>query len=245
MSLSSEDLRSKAYYDEFSKRYDDERGGRVRGGYHDLLDELEVSLVERYGREKDVLEVGCGTGLLLEQFARFARSAKGVDLSEGMLAKATARGLDATLGSATELPFDAETFDVACSFKVLAHVPDIDRALSEMVRVVRPGGHVLAEFYNPHSFRALTKRLFGPQAVGRAIKEDAVFTRFDTPEEVARRTPSGCNLVGVRGIRIVTPVASAMKVPVLRDALGWAERRLADGPLARFAGFYVAIWQKA
>ena len=36
---------TRAYYDEFSTRYDDKRGGRVRGGYHDLLDDLELRRV--------------------------------------------------------------------------------------------------------------------------------------------------------------------------------------------------------
>jgi len=240
----SEDVRSKRYYDEFSRRYDDRRGGREPGGYHDMLDDLEVDLVERYGRGKEVAEIGCGTGLLLERFARFASHAKGVDLSPGMLEKASERGLDVSLGSATELPWADDSFDVACSFKVLAHVPDIDVALREMTRVVRPGGYVLAEFYNPRSLRAAAKRLAGAQNVGAALKEDAVFTRFDSPEDVVRRTPAGTDLVATRGIRIVTPTALAMRVPVLRDALRFAENALADTAFARFAGFYVAVWKK-
>src|SRR5580692_1674202 len=53
--------RTRAYYDEFAARYEERRDGRDPGGYHDLLDELEVGFVERYGRGRDVLEVGCGT----------------------------------------------------------------------------------------------------------------------------------------------------------------------------------------
>src|SRR6185436_12414033 len=96
---------TRAYYDAFSTQYEAHRGGRDPGGYHDLLDELEAAFVERYGRQRDVLEVGCGTGLLLERFRRFARSTKGIDLSPGMLARARERGLDVAEGSATALPF--------------------------------------------------------------------------------------------------------------------------------------------
>src|SRR5262249_19631666 len=84
----------KAYYDAFARRYEERRDGRDPGGYHDLVDELEVGFVERFGRGGDVLEVGCGTGLLLRRIAGFARSARGVDLSPGMLERAKARGLD-------------------------------------------------------------------------------------------------------------------------------------------------------
>ena len=195
---------TRAYYDEFAHRYEDKRGGRDPGGYHDLIDDLEVDLVARYGTGKDVLEVGCGTGLLLERIRDFAKSARGVDLSPGMLEKARARGLEVTEASATNLPFEAETFDVACSFKVLAHVPPIREALAQMARVVRPGGHVLAEFYNPWSFRGLAKRLGPAGAISHKTREDAVYTRFDSPWRIDELLPAGTRLVASRGVRTVS-----------------------------------------
>src|SRR4051812_8024644 len=123
---------TRSYYDEFSKSYEDHRRPNHADGYHALVDDLEVELCERYGRGKDVLECGCGTGLILERLAAFAKRATGVDLSPGMLERARERGLDVHEGSITHLPFEDASFDVACSFKVLAHVPDVGRALSEM-----------------------------------------------------------------------------------------------------------------
>jgi len=235
---------SRSYYDEFAKRYDDRRGGRVRDGYHDLIDDLEVGFVRPFASGRDLLEVGCGTGLLLERFAAMCKSAKGVDLSPGMLEKARQRGLDVVEGSATALPFADASFDVAVSFKVLAHIPDIRTALSEMTRVVRPGGHVIAEFYNPRSVRALAKRLAGPLPVGDAIKEDVVFTRFDKPEDVPSLAPRNVRVVAQRGIRIVTPAAKVLELPVVGEAFRRAEHMLCDGPLARLGGFYVVALRK-
>ena len=165
------DANSRAYYDDFATGYERER----HRGYHVLLDELELGIVEPLVRGRDVLEVGCGTGLILEKLARFARRAEGVDLSPGMLEHARNRGLDVREGSATELPYPDDSFDVAVSFKVLAHVPDIERALSEMARVVRPGGHVIAELYNPWSLRFLAKRLAGPQPISDGRTEADVY----------------------------------------------------------------------
>lgn len=236
--------KTRAYYDEFATRYEDHRDGRDVSGYHDLLDELEVGYLERFGKDRDVLEVGCGTGLLLRQIVKFARSAKGVDLSPGMLEKARARGLDVVEGSATALPFPDASFDVACSFKVLPHVREIEKALAEMARVVRPGGTIVAEFYNPMSLRGLVKRWLPAGAISDHTKEDAVYTRFDSPWSIERILPPGVRLKGSRGVRIVTPAAAVMRVPIVRGALAYAERALADSPLRHFGGFWIAALEK-
>ena len=82
-------LDNRAYYDDFAGWYERER----HLPYHRMLDDLEVELVERYATGKDVLEVGCGTGFIFERVERFARYARGIDLSGGMLAQAARRGL--------------------------------------------------------------------------------------------------------------------------------------------------------
>jgi ubiquinone/menaquinone biosynthesis C-methylase UbiE len=235
---------TRAYYDEFSERYDAERRPHRPRGYHALVDDLELELVARHGSGADVLECGVGTGLLLERVATFARSSRGIDLSDGMLSKARARGLDVRQASVTDIPFPESTFDVTYAFKVLAHVADIDRALAEMARVTRPGGVVLAEFYNPISLRALAKR-FGPAGrISESTRESAVYTRFDPPWRIPRLLPPSLSLEGARGVRIVTPAAGFMRVPGLRRALTAIERRLADTPAAFFGGFYVAVLRK-
>jgi len=238
------DQNSRAYYDEFSRTYEAKRGSPKGAGYHDLLDHLEASYVARFGSGRDVLEVGCGTGLVLSRIADFAQAAKGVDLSPGMLELAKKRGLDVVEGSATSLPFPDRSFDVTCSFKVLAHVPGIEQALSEMARVTRPGGVILAEFYNPHSLRGLLRRIGPARTIGRARREDDVFTRFDSPSRTRTLTPPGCRFLGARGVRILTPFAGLLDVPLLGRALYRAEEVLADGPLKGLAGFYIAAYRK-
>jgi ubiquinone/menaquinone biosynthesis C-methylase UbiE len=235
---------TRAYYDDFSHRYEDERSPNRPDGYHALIDDLEVELVERYAAGGDVLECGVGTGLLLERIARFAGSARGIDLSPGMLARARARGLDVREATVTSIPFPDATFDVTCAFKVLAHVPEIGRALAEMARVTRPGGVVVAEFYNPLSVRGLVKRLGPSGSVSHERDESHVYTRFDAPWVVPRVLPPSLRIETVRGVRIVTPSARLMRVPLVRDVMRRLERRLADTRAAFFAGFYVVVLRK-
>ena len=234
-------LDNRAYYDDFAGWYERER----HLPYHRMLDDLEVELVERYATGKDVLEVGCGTGLILERAARFARSARGIDLSGGMLARAASRGLAVAQASATELPIATSSVDVAYSFKVLAHIPDITGAIREMARVVRPGGYVLAEFYNARSIRRLVKAVKPPTAVSNQTNDEHVFTRYDDARAIRSYLPPELEWVTTRGIRVITPVAKVLEVPFLGSAVRWAEHRLADLPGARdVGGFLVACCRK-
>ena len=75
--------------------------------------------------------------------------------------------------------------------KVLAHVPPIELAVAELVRLVRPGGHLLLEFYNPVSLRYLAKRVGGPGKIAvDGTTEKDVFTRFDTLSRARRYLPA-------------------------------------------------------
>jgi ubiquinone/menaquinone biosynthesis C-methylase UbiE len=235
---------NRAYYDAFSEGYEDQRGENDPGGYHELIDTLEAEFVRRFAVDRDVLEVGCGTGLVLSRIAEFACSARGVDLSPGMLERAHARGLDVLEASATALPFANESFDVTCSFKVLSHVPDIQVALSEMARVTRRGGFVIAEFYNPWSVRGLLKR-FGPKGrIAEGADESHVYTRYDSPLAVRRMVPRGCYIAASRGVRIVIPTARVMRYHMPRNLFRAAEWALCDSPLRIFGGFWIAAMEK-
>jgi len=231
------------YYDRFSETYDNER----HRGYHKLIDELELDLVRRYGAGKDVFEAGCGTGLLLREAAGVARSAVGLDLSRGMLAPARARGLRVVQGSLTDVPLPSESFDLVYSMKVLAHIPPIERAVAELARLVRPGGHLLLEFYNPLSLRYLAKRLGGPGRIhGDGTHEGHVYTRFDRLSQARSYLPADLQLVAVRGIRVVTPVSHVFAWPPLGKLFTWAERAACDAPLLRnLGGFLILAAQKS
>jgi ubiquinone/menaquinone biosynthesis C-methylase UbiE len=234
-------LGNRDYYDDFAGWYERER----HLPYHRMLDDLEVELVERYARDKDVLEVGCGTGLILERVARFARTAHGIDLSHGMLAHAARRGLAVAQASATQLPLADASVDVAYSFKVLAHIPDIAGAMREMARVVRPGGWVLAEFYNARSLRRLVKAVKPPTAVSENSHDEHVYTRYDDRGAIQSYLPRELAWEATRGIRVITPVAAVLRVPLLGAAVRWAEHRLADLPGARdHGGFLVACCRR-
>jgi tRNA (uracil-5-)-methyltransferase TRM9 len=98
-----------------------------------------------------VLDVGCGHGRHARSLALTGHQVVGVDFSQRLLsigkeetsAKREFRAIEWLVGEATALPFPDRTFDAALSIAVLHHLPSRDgrlRALSEMGRVLRPGG---------------------------------------------------------------------------------------------------------
>jgi ubiquinone/menaquinone biosynthesis C-methylase UbiE len=230
----------RSYYDDFSGWYENQR----HHGYHQVIDALEVDLSMPLCAGKDILEAGCGTGLILQELAKVAKTTTGLDLSLGMARQAKTKGLPVVLGSITDLPFAAESFDVVLSFKVLAHLQNIERALQEIARVTRPGGHVVLEFYNSQSLRYWAKRLAGPGKISAARVEAEMFTRWESPEKITERFSSQFTVISTHGVRVLTPAAFVHKLPLLGPLWGKAERIVRDGPLARFGGFFVVVAQK-
>lgn len=231
---------ARRYYDDFSDSYERERGY----GYHQMLDDLEVRVTAPYARGARVLELGCGTGLILARIAEIAEEAVGIDLSEGMAQRARDRGLDVRIGSVCDLPFEDERFDLTYSFKVLAHIADIETAVREAARVTRTGGHLLLEFYNPWSLRYLAKKVAGPQPIGDGRTEADVFTRWDSPRAIPSLLPPNLELLDYYGVRVLTPFAAVHRIPWVARGLGRAERLAGRSSLRYFGGFLIAVLSK-
>jgi ubiquinone/menaquinone biosynthesis C-methylase UbiE len=108
---------------------------------------------------KRVLEVGFGAGTDFIQWLRAGAIVSGIDLTAEALDNLTHRiqvyGLPAPecirVGDAENLPFESNSFDLGYSFGVLHHTPDTEKAIAELVRVVRPGGEIKIMLYNLHS----------------------------------------------------------------------------------------------
>lgn len=106
----------------------------------------DVALVALAAAEPDrLLEVGSGTGAFAARCAKELRcEVVALDSSADMVAATRAQGVEAILGDVQDMPFEDGAFDAAVAAWMLYHVPDRDRALAELARVLRPGGPLIA-----------------------------------------------------------------------------------------------------
>jgi SAM-dependent methyltransferase len=107
--------------------------------FFDLLDR-EFAGTPTAGRR--VLEIGCGAGGMLGPLQRYGE-VSGLDVDHEYVRYCKDRGFANVLcGSGYELPFADGSFDLVCLFDTIEHIPDDERALREVLRVLRPGGAV-------------------------------------------------------------------------------------------------------
>ncbi len=106
---------------------------------------------------KRVLEIGCGLGTDLLQFARGGADVTGIDLTPNSIELVQKRfrmeslQVDARVADAENLPFANDSFDLIYSFGVLHHTPNTQKAIDEVYRVLKPGGRIIIMLYNKTS----------------------------------------------------------------------------------------------
>ncbi len=121
--------------------------------YNRLIDALQFRamcralVLARIQQGAHFLDVGCGTGRWLRRYQQFGFRAMGLDATLGMLQTARERGTAVPLvaGEAGRLPFPDSSFDAVSDVTVVQHIPLEFQppALSEMLRVLKPGGRLI------------------------------------------------------------------------------------------------------
>jgi SAM-dependent methyltransferase len=152
--------------------YEEKEGPDAREAVWDALAELAP---------RRVLEVGGGPGELAERMQRELRAeVRFVDISPRMVDLARSRGIGAEVGDAQVLPFADGSFDTVVAAWMLYHVPDLDRALAELERVLEPGGALVAVTNSVDHLRELRELISYPGAF------ESTFSRENGEEHLRR-----------------------------------------------------------
>jgi SAM-dependent methyltransferase len=166
------------------------------------LDDLPVE-----GRE--VLEIGLGFGTVGQILAQRGAYYHGADIAAGPVAmlrdrlRWLGRPDDAAVvqTSALELPWEDVTFDVVISIGCLHHTGDLPQAVSEVHRVLRPGGLAFVMLYNAHSFRQLVVVQRERLRAARARRSSAEQVRGMYDANTAGEAAPHTDFVSRRGVR--------------------------------------------
>jgi SAM-dependent methyltransferase len=165
---------------------------RLMGGFERSLAELF-----RTAGPRSLLDVGCGEGVLTQQWAqRLKGRVVGIDLEDPALRaeweKRRAPNLEYRVMKAESLPFADGEFDLAAAIEVLEHVPDPEHTVAEMARVAR-GGHLLVSVPREPLWRRLPARL----RQHARPREPLVQGELHRADVAARRGPGGAQPVPV------------------------------------------------
>jgi ubiquinone/menaquinone biosynthesis C-methylase UbiE len=143
--FSHREIGSKEFFDEVERyRYETQPFMSQLAGFQDF-------------KGMKLLEVGCGLGTDLLQFAKGGAVVTGVDLTARSIELVRRRfaqvglDVDARVADAEKLPFEDSAFDVVYSFGVLHHTPDTQKAIDEIFRVLKPGGRIVVMLYHKNS----------------------------------------------------------------------------------------------
>ena len=144
---------SETHFDDVAAHYDESLPSHVTDHY---LRKRVGYVAAHHPPPARVLDLGCGTGVLASHLAGAGYSVVGADPSAGMLEVMRTRApeVESVQASGTDLPFADGEFDLSVSVATMHHIADagdVARALAEMARVVRPGGHVLVWDHNPRN----------------------------------------------------------------------------------------------
>jgi 2-polyprenyl-6-hydroxyphenyl methylase/3-demethylubiquinone-9 3-methyltransferase len=143
-------------------------------------------------RDRRVVDVGCGGGILTEAMCIRGADVSGIDASEDAIEAARAHAIQSGLEieyRTTTAEEMAETgpaeFDIVVCMEMLEHIPDPESAIAALARMVRPGGHVFVSTLN-RSPRAFAEAILAAEYLLRLLPAGThEYARFIRPSELA------------------------------------------------------------
>lgn len=143
------------YFNEIERRW---RKHTKDGAQHDGEPVLSMLVDYDFIKGKKVLDIAVGSGFSLVSFAKGGAQVTGIDLTDYAILESKAnlkvRGLTGEVMKmdAQKMTFQNESFDFVDAWGCLMHMPETEKAISEIYRVLKPGGQALAYMYNKSSW---------------------------------------------------------------------------------------------
>lgn len=145
----------------------------------------------QHQRKGSILEVGCGSGALIEKLKRWGWKVEGIDVDAKAVANASAKGLNVSVGDVISKKYPPASFDAVISSHVLEHLHNPKDVLSECLRILKPNGLIVVVTPNASSW--------GHKRFG------AAWFPLDPPRHLCIHTPLSLRKISEEsGIRVLT-----------------------------------------
>jgi SAM-dependent methyltransferase len=165
--------------DELSDRYEQHHRERRAKGDFVFVPERIPLFQAAIGLGKRVLDLGCRSGALTRHFLD-GNEVVGLDVDRAALAKAEALGIQPVQANVEEpLPFEDASFDAVVAGELLEHLQFPDALVTEIRRVLRPGGVIVGSV--PNAYRVQGRLRF---VLGRAPEDDPTHLHMFSPDDV-------------------------------------------------------------
>jgi ubiquinone/menaquinone biosynthesis C-methylase UbiE len=226
--------------------------------YDRRMVKLRQDLIARHGRGRDVLDLCCGIGSYLVPNLSLFSTATGVDFSGQLLDELSERlpeprptNLRLIEADARDLPLEDDSFDFVWSYGSLYYVPDVQLAVAEVSRVLRPNGFAALELGNHWSLNTFVAEI-QHRRVGSAkpyhVSYRAMRNAFESSSLAIRswRSFQILPMYGAPyGYRALEPVFSPRwKTPMARDVRGRMLDELVSGALRPLAFRHLVVAQR-
>lgn len=207
-----------------------------------LLARIAECARERPGR---ALEIGFGAGIYLRALAGHYAQVIATDLSESQLEYVRSRtadlaNLQVLADDITDSQLPAHSFDLVLCSEVLEHIPDTERAIAGIRRVVAPGGWLIVSTPQRHSLMELACKLAFMPGVIRLVRRVYGEAVFETGHISLMTERQMTHALQAAGFRIRQSFKSGLYLPLVAEFAGitglqlerWLEERLRDGLLS-------------
>lgn len=154
-----------------------------------ILDTLKARIAPVVQGKSRLLDMGCGTGFLLNLALPLFDQLDGVDITPAMLAKIdlSSGRIKLHCGQAEETPFENATFDLVTAYSFMDHLYDLEPFLAEVFRVLKPGGIFYADQNANRNFWETLGKLEGPLEKYSAIVAREMTAGLRSEEEYAKK----------------------------------------------------------
>jgi 2-polyprenyl-6-hydroxyphenyl methylase/3-demethylubiquinone-9 3-methyltransferase len=157
---------------------------------------------------KNIIDIGCGGGILAESMAKKGATVTGIDLSEKALKVADLHGLESGISVRYEkitaedmAEREAECYDVVTCMEMLEHVPDPASIIRACSKLVKPGGHVIFSTLN-RNIKSYLFAIIGAEYVLQLLPRGTHdYAKFITPAELTQATRNaGLQVDAMKGL---------------------------------------------